>query len=569
MRGAWCRLGWLLIVALLVGCGPSTPSTNQAAQPPWFEDATNELGLDFVNDPGPEGSHFMPQSMGNGAALLDYDQDGRLDIYLLHGAGPGSKSKNRLYHQEPSGGFRDVSQGSGLDVAGFGSGVAVGDVNNDGRPDVFLSEYGGLRLFVNEGEGKFRDVTAASGLSSLLWGVSSSFLDFDRDGWLDLVVVNYVAYDSTRLCYARDGTRDFCTPTQFAGSVTKLYRNITDTASDPRFDDVTESSGLGDVPGPGLGVLCADFNGDDWDDIFVANDQQPNRLWINQQNGTFRDEAQLRGVAVNRLGSPEANMGTAWGDVDGDGLNDLFVTHLDTETHTLWKQHPRGLFMDRTADAGLVGIERSTGFGAVLADFDLDGDLDLAYVNGRVFKGDAVKAPGVSPFWSRYAQPNSLLQNDGRGRFTSIADSNPAFCQDANVARALCCGDLDNDGDLDLLVATTARSARLLRNHAPRAGHWLLVEAAQKSEVRGQKSEVRVAYGALVTVTAGERRWQRLVNPGSSYLSSHDPRAHFGLGAADKLDRIEVRWPDGANETFPGGAADRIVQLRRGEGSTP
>ncbi|MEX2138438.1 MAG: CRTAC1 family protein [Pirellulales bacterium] len=594
-------LRFALAGALLVGCSrtPAPSSPPAATNHPWFDDVTRDARLDFVHDPGPSGSYFMPQSMGSGAALFDFDQDGRLDIYLVQGAGFGSKARNRLYRQEEDGSFRDVSEDSGLDVAGFGTGVAIGDVNNDGLPDVFLSEYGRIRLLVNQGgksatadlpTARFADLSREAGLASLLWGTSASFLDFDRDGWLDLVVVNYVDYDPTRPCYGRSGERDFCSPTQFDGTLTRLYRNVTadndsqqrgtapprssgtsfgnstaeNDSQPPRFEDVTEASGLGAVQSPGLGVVCADFNHDGWDDIFVANDQQPNRLWINRHDGTFVDEALACGVALNGLGRAGASMGTAWGDIDADGLADLFVTKLDVETHTLWRQDPAGLFKDGTIDAGLARARRSTGFGTALGDFDLDGDLDLAYVNGRVF---APGAPGpannrLPAFWRPYAEPHALLENDGQGRFRSIAADNPDFCGTAEVGRSLCVGDIDNDGDLDMLVTTTAGPARLFRNVAARKGHWLLVRAMDPALQRD-------AYGAVVSVKAGERGWQRLVNPGTSYQCSHDARVHFGLGDVERIDEIRVRWPDGSSELFTGGDADRLVTLRKGEGAAP
>jgi hypothetical protein len=559
-------LAWPLLF-VIGGCN-STPQGAPATKPaaaPWFKEITREAGLgQFVDDPGPTGSYFMPQSMGAGAALFDFDQDERLDILLVQDAGPESKSHNRLFHQNRDGGFDDVSADSGLDVSGFGAGVAIGDVNNDGLPDVVITEYGALRLFVNRGEGKFAEVSREAGLESLLWGTSASFLDFDRDGWLDLVVVNYVAYDPTRPCYGPAGARDFCSPTQFNGTPTSLYRNTTGAADDgaPHFEDVTKKSGLNELLGPGLGVVCADFNDDAWDDIFIANDQEPNRLWINRHDGTFVDEALTRGVAINALGKAGASMGTAWGDVNGDQLTDLFVTKLDVETHTLWRQGPEGLFKDDTVDVGLATAPRSTGFGTALADFDLDGDLDLVYVNGRVLAREPANNDRLPAFWRPYAEPNALFENDGKGRFKLIADDNADLCGVPEVGRSLCAGDIDNDGDVDLLVTTTAGPARLYRNVAARKWHWLTVRAIDPQLKRD-------AYGAIVVCKAGTRVVERLINPGTSYQSSHDPRAHFGLGYAARFDEIRVRWPDGAWEIFPGGEADRPITLRKGEGAAP
>ncbi len=553
----------LLLLVLAAGCrggGPEPPAPVGAAGA-WFVEASARRGVDVVNDPGPAGSFFMPQSMGNGAALLDFDRDGRLDLYLTHGAGPASGATNRLLHQEPDGTFRDVSAGSGLDVAAFSSGVAVGDVTNDGLPDVVLTEYGGVRLFVNEGGGRFRDGGPSSGISGHDWGSSACLFDYDRDGWLDLAVVNYVAYDPSLPCHGRDGARDYCSPVQFPSVPARLWRN-TGAGPRPRFEDATAAAGLAGAGGAGLGVLAADVDGDGWDDLFVANDQQPNRLWINRRDGTFADEAVLRGVALTGLGTAAANMGVAWGDVDGDGLDDLFVTHLGTESHTLWRQDPRGSFLDGTAAAGILGAGRTTGFGTVLADFDLDGDLDLAWVAGRVQAGPPAPAGSVPEAWRRYAETNDLLENDGRGRFRSIAAANPALCATPNVARPLCAGDIDNDGDVDLLAGTTAGRVLLLENVAPRRGHWLSVRASLGVPDRD-------AIGAVVAVSAGGGRRQRLLQPGSSYLSSHDARVHFGLGAADAFEALEVRWPDGTLERFPGGPADREVQVVRGQGAPP
>jgi hypothetical protein len=531
---------------------------------PWFEEITERSGLHFIHDTGPTGRYLVPEQMGSGAALFDYDQDGRLDIYLVQNAGTNSRSPNRLFHQQPDGRFQDVSAGSGLDVAGSGMGVAVADVNNDGRPDVLLTEYGAVRLFVNQGAGRFADVTVAAGLENPRWATSAAFFDYDRDGWLDLVVANYLDYDPSLQCTDAKGAPEFCGPHGFPGLVTKLFHNLGATnATSPLFEDVTVSSGLAKATGPALGVLCVDFDGDHWPDIFLADDGRPNRLFINQRNGGFTEEGVVRGVAFNAMGQTAGNMGIAIGDVDGDGAFDLFVTHLAEEHHALWQQQARGFFQDRTGPSGLAQQGwRGTGFGAVFADFDLDGALDLAFVNGRVKRGQetAPLAPGVQSFWAPYAQRSQLFVGDGRGGFRDVARVNPAFCGRATVGRGLACGDLDNDGAVDLLVTSTGGPAQLFRNVAPRRGHWLVVRAIDPA--RGGRD----AYGAEITVRAGGRRWWRLANPGSSYLSSSDPRVHFGLGPADAVEGVEVLWPDGTEESFPGGAVDRFLILQKGTG---
>jgi hypothetical protein len=567
------------VLALACRRPQETAPSGPAADPPWFVDVTEERGLHFVHDPGPVGNYFMPEQVGSGAALFDSNNDGLLDIYLLQNGGPDGP-KNRLYRQRPDGTFEDVSKGSGLDIAGHSMGVAVGDVNNDGWPDVLVTQYDGVRLFLNNGDGTFTEATKEAGLSNPAWGTSAAFFDYDRDGWLDLVVVNYVDYDPTWPCKGPLGTRDYCAPKTFHGRVSRLFHNLGRTpppargrSPDPaeprkppavRFQDVTESSGLGRLPGPGLGVVCADFDGDGWPDVFVANDGARNCLWINQRNGTFKEEALQRGVAYNGMAQAQAGMGIALGDVDGDGLFDLFVTHLAEETHTLWKQQPRGLFRDQTAAAGLITTSwRGTGFGTLLADFDHDGALDLALVNGRVSARPAGVDPALGPFWTRYGDRNQLFRGDGRGRFQDISSHNDPFCGHYNVARGLVRGDIDRDGAQDLLVTTIGGPARLFRNVAPKRGHWLQVRAFDPARKRD-------ALGAEVRVRAGDRTWTAWLHSAESYLTSSEPVAHFGLGAADRLDAVEVFWPDGAPEeaweTFPGCAADQRIELRRGEG---
>jgi hypothetical protein len=543
---------------------PAGPAPGAA----WFEDVTERVGVDFVHDAGPVGDYFMPQQVGSGAALFDFDGDGLLDLFLLQNGGPNG-AKNRLYKQTADHRFVDVSAGSGLDFAGYNMGVAVGDVNNDGLPDVLVTQYGAVRLFLNQGDGKFKDVTEEAGLIDHAWATSAAFFDYDRDGRLDLVVVNYVDYDPTWPCYGSGGVRDYCAPKTFHGRVSRLFHNVSPVAGQGtdaripavRFEDVTESSGLGARPGPGLGVVCADFDGDGYPDIFIADDGAANQLWINQKNGTFKEEAVRRGVAYDGMGKTQAGMGIALGDVNGDGLFDLYVTHLTEEGNTLWRQGPRGLFHDDTATAGLTASTwRGTGFGALLADFDNDGALDLAIANGRV-SAHAPDDQSLGPFWSKYGDRNQLFAGDGRGRFRDVSGDNPALCGRFNVARGLAQGDFDGDGAQDLLLTTIAGPARLLRNVAPRRGHWLRVRTLDPALHRD-------ALGAEVRVRAGGQTRVAWIHAAESYLCSSEPVAAFGLGACDRVDSIEVLWPDGsrAAETFPGGPADRALVLRRGEG---
>jgi enediyne biosynthesis protein E4 len=318
--------------------------------------------------------------------------------------------------------------------------------------------------------------------------------------------------------------------------------------------------------GPALGLLCADFDGDHWPDIFIADDGKPNRLFINQRDGTFREDAGLRGLAFNAMGNTAGNMGVALNDVNADGMFDLFVTHLTHEQHALWVQGPRGFFQDKVGELGLTNPDlRGTGFGTVMADLNLDGAIDLAIVNGLVRRGHdpSPRVEGINPLLSPYAQPNQLFMGRAGGKFEDVSQANPAFCSRAAVGRGLAYGDIDNDGDIDLLATSTGGPAQLFRNTAPRQGHWLSLRLIDPA-LGG-----RDAYGAEVIIeAAGSRRWG-LVQPSTSYLVSNDPRVHFGLGLASTAESIRVIWPDGTVESFAGGAVDREMTIRRGAGRKP
>jgi enediyne biosynthesis protein E4 len=568
MRGA-AMVGYSLLLTvgfLLPGCRPSStkPHKDDAPSGPvWFRDDTAAVGLNFEQQAGPTGSYFMPQIMGSGGGLLlDYEHDDQFYLYLVQNAGPHSSVRNQFFRWR-DGHFEDVTAGSGLDIAGYGMGVAVGDFDNDGHPDIYVSQFGGGRLFHNRGNNTFEDVTKSAGVELPGWGTSCCFVDYDRDGWLDLVVVHYLDYDPMHHCGPPNGRRDYCHPSEFAGQAVRLFHNRGRDAHGHwrGFEDVTEKAGLSKRM-PGLGVVCADFTGDGWPDILAANDAQPNCLWVNRHNGTFAEEAVIHGVAYGAMGVPQSNMGVTLGDVFGDGRLDLFITHLTEETHTLWRQIATGVYDDRTVQSGLSATSwRGTGFGTILADFDLGGAPDIAVVNGRVSRtrGQRASAPGLATYWQDYAERNQLFMNDGHGHFTDISLANAAFCGTPAVSRGLLWADFAGNGRIDLISTSIAGPARFYRNVAPLRGHWLSVRAIDPRLHRD-------AYGAVVTIHAGGRHWVNLVNPGQSYLSSGDPRVHFGLGAADHVERIRIDWPDGLSETFPGTVADRSLRLERGKG---
>jgi enediyne biosynthesis protein E4 len=523
----------------------------------WFVDDTDAWGLDFRQSNGADGSLQLPEIMGGGVVLWDYDGDGDLDAFLVN-CGTGKDEVHRLYRQDEHGRFVDATAGSGLGVGGRGMGAAVGDIDNDGHPDLYVTAYGPDRLFRNRGDGTFEDITAQAGIDVPGWSASAAFFDYDRDGLLDLYVTQYVANDPLKKCTNRSGHRDYCSPDAFPPVSDVLLHN----EGGCRFRDVSAAAGLQTVAGAGLGVVCDDFNDDGWPDVYVANDGDPNQLWINLGDGTFRDDAVLLGAAVNADGAPEAGMGVLAADLDQDEDMDLFVTHLDTEKNTLYRNGEHGAgFVDATAVAGLARAStRYTGFGTVAFDVELDGDLDIFVVNGRVQR--AAQPPAgtrLEPPWDAYAEPDLLFLNDGSGRFTQVTEGVDALCAVPRISRGLAMGDVDRDGDVDLLVGNIEDRPRLFRNEAPRRGHWLEVRAVDPALKRD-------AIGARITLACGEKRAVRTIAASVSYLSCSEPVAHFGLGDAERVDSVTVRWPDGTRETMGGTPADRRIELVRGVG---
>ena len=558
-------------VMFLCACGdapeertttPGTNVTNPVAAIDLFSNITSQSGVQFIHATGT--NYFMPDQIGSGIAIFDFDQDGRLDLYFLQNVENTNSARNQLFQQQTNGTFKDVSASSGLEGSSRGMSAIAGDINNDGTPDLVTTAYGATRVFQNIGN-EFRDVTTSSGVDNPRWGVPASFLDFDRDGWLDLVVGNYVDYDPTQLCTDRQGRPEFCAPAAFPPTPTRLWRNVTkEKGAEPRFEDWTVRSGIHQHPGVALGIICADFTCDGWTDIFCSDDGRPNRLFVNQHNGTFSEEALRRGLAYNAMGSTAANMGVALGDLTGDALPDLFITHLTEEFHSFYQQDKPGLFNDIIGPSGMQQQGwRGTGFGTVAADFNHDGALDIALVNGLIRRSGLPQSPllpGVDSWWSRYAQrPQIFLQRNSK--FEDASLQNPTFCGQAAVGRSLAMGDLNNDGAPDLVVGNVGGPAQLDRNVAPNRGHWL------KLRLIAPEWGNRDAIGAEVRLRAGEKVWWNIAQPATSYCVSNDPTLHFGLGTFTKADHAEVLWPDGATETFEIGAVDRTIVLQKGSGT--
>ena len=554
-------LGSLGLAAALTGCrqapqaetaaGPGpVVETAAPAGPAWFEVVAPDDGLDYQYESGARGEFLYPESFGGGVGLCDVDGDGDLDLYFPQGgpiddSGTTREARNRLFLNRGNATFEDASDGSGADHGGYGMGVACGDVDNDGDVDLYVTNVGQNVLLRNRGDGTFEDATAEAGVGDAGWGVSTTLLDFDDDGWLDIFVVNYLHWSRQieRQCLAIDGQPDYCGPNHYRSPARDtLYRNL----GGGRFRDVSGAAGLGAAFGNGLGVVAADFDGDRRIDVYVANDQVANQLWINQGDGTFVDRALLAGAALSGAGRAEAGMGVATADLDDDGWFDLFLSHISAESNTLYANRD-GIFEDVTSAKRLAAPSFPfTGFGTGLADFDQDGRPDLFVTNGRVKRELPVLDPG-DPF----AEPDLLFRGLADGRFDEVRAYDAARL---GTGRGAGFGDLDGDGDLDVVVVNRDRPALQLRNIAAR-GHWLMVRVLDRNG--------RDAVGARVRVEAGGGRQIRLIQPGYSYLSANDPRAHFGLGEASRVDRIEVAYPGGPTARYGPFEADRVVVLPR------
>jgi enediyne biosynthesis protein E4 len=511
-----------------------------------FEDVRPGSGVDFVHVSGMTAQKLFPTANGSGVAVFDFDGDGKLDLYFASGnllpLASRPASANRLYRNLGGWKFEDATECSGLGFRGYCHGITVGDIDGDGDPDVFLSNYGGDALFRNNGDGTFSDISRSSGvLVAGTWSSSATFLDFDGDGDLDLYVSRYGDWQyprDDRFCGdAARGIRRYCSPKELTPVRHTLFRNN----GDATFTDVTDAAGLGRKDGHGFAALAADLDGNGTTDLFVANDQDPHFLFLNNGDGTFHDVTSESGAAYDAEGRTTSGMGVEAEDVDGDGRPELFVTNFQEEYNTLYRNLGPGTFLDATASFGLaVDSLPWMGWACVLGDFDNDGWPDIAVSNRHI--DDNADVHGQP---SAYAQPPEIYQNLGGKRFKLASRGAGAYFDSAHLGQGMASGDLDDDGDLDLVVSTKDGPPALLRNDTPaaRVNHWV------RFRLQGTRSN-RDAVGARVAVEAGGRTIHRLRKCGQSLMSSHDPRLLVGIGTASAVDRVTVRWPSGAVSTL-------------------
>ena len=604
--GLWTAAA--LAAGALSGCGggtddapPRAPEPEAPASPasftspPWFVDRAAETGFDFVHVTGHAGEFHQPEIMGPGAGLVDYDNDGDLDVYLVQGGRIGGDAGSppgvagapelggRLYRNDlevaADGSrtlrFTDVTEESGIDARAYGMGVAAGDFDNDGCVDLYLTHYGPNQLYRNDCDGTFTDVSRASGTDDPDWSVPASFVDVDRDGWLDLFVGNYLVYVPARrvTCASESGLPDYCPPERYRAASDRLYRN----RGDGTFADVTVDRGLAGAFGPALGVATADFDGDGWIDVFVANDQQENQLWLNRGGERFEDVGLMSGTALGASGALKADMGVDAGDFDNDGDEDLFMTDLTTQGSTFYVNDGSARFEEQSARAGIrVASLPYTGFGAGWFDYDNDGWLDLLAANGLVTQNlDALGPDNPFPL----QQPNQLLRNLGDGRFADVtAQAGPAFAL-SEVSRGAAFGDVDNDGDTDVVIANAEGPVRLLINEVGNDRSWLGLRLVgdppggpRGGGGGGGPGAVRDMPGARVEIARDgvPTLWRRARADGS-YASANDPRVLAGLGddAAPPPPLVRVTWPSGAVEEWSDLPLERYTTLVEGSGRSP
>jgi enediyne biosynthesis protein E4 len=578
-----------MMCPLLTACSDksTTPTTTvqSTAQPgsttplrsgEWFADRARESGLDFVHFNGMTGRFYFAEAIPPGVALLDYDFDGDLDLFVVQGQMLGKHAlkealhpphvplKSHLYRNDlevhvdgsRSLRFTDVTDASGIVVRGYAMGAATGDFDNNGCVDLYVTNLERSQLFRNNCDGTFTDVSTHSRTEDRGWSVSAAFVDYDRDGWLDLFVGNYVYYtvEGDKPCLHSIGSlRDYCPPAIYRPQPDHLYHNNRDGT----FTDVTAAAGMGREVGPALGVATADFNGDGWIDIYVANDGEPNQLWTNRHDGTFTNTALLAGAALGADGEAKASMGVDAGDFDQDGDEDLFVTELGSQGHDLFVNDGSGVFGEQAARAGIrLPSLPYTGFGTAWFDFDNDGWMDLLTVNGAVrHTADALTRRETFSLH----QPKQLFRNLANGHFADVTAQAGAILKQPDVSRGAAFGDIDNDGDTDVVVANDGGPLRLLINQIGSARHWVGIRVLGRT----RRDAVHARVG--IKLATGSTVWRRARADGS-YASANDPRVLVGLGDTATISKVRVEWPDGHAEEWTDVPVDRYTTLREGEG---
>jgi enediyne biosynthesis protein E4 len=531
-----------------------------------FQDMTKAAGIQFHHERAASEQKLYTETMGAGVAWIDYNQDGFLDAFFVNSGftpffHPAKAPQPALYRNNGDGTFTDVTEQAGIRTDGtFYFGVAVGDFDNDGFPDIYMTGYRHSILYHNNGNGTFTDVTAKAGVGDDgAWATAAGWFDYDRDGKLDLLVTNYVQFDEDHPVSCgenKPGYRAYCHPDSFPGTSPRLYHNN----GDGTFTDRTKEAGLLNKDGKSLAVVLVDLNNDGWPDIFIANDTQRNFLYLNNRDGTFRDVSYTSGAGFSEDGKPEAGMSADAADVRNNGLYDLYVSHLDFEWNRFYRNNGDGTFTDATISAGFGQTNyRNSSFGARFFDFDNDGWRDLVVTNGHILDNIALYHPGVT-----YAEERKLYRNQGNGKFADVTSSQDAAFRAPRVGRGLAVGDYDNDGWLDLLVSNNGEDAQLFRNAggsepAAQKNHWLGVRLI------GTKSN-RDAIGAAIKVTTGDLVSYDQAKGGMSYCSAQDPRIHFGLGAHAKVDALEITWPSGTHEVIKNVPADQYVTIEEGKG---
>ena len=546
LTGAACGIAAVVVFA----------ATSSPPAPVHFTDVTQPAGINFKHNSGRQGKKYLPETLGAGAAFIDYDNDGWPDILLINGKDwtpRGRHTTSALYHNNHNGTFTDATKGSGLDVEMYGMGVAVGDYDNDGRDDIYITALDGDHLFHNEGNGKFRDVTRAAGISNTSFGTSAAWLDYDRDGKLDLFVANYVQWTTRQdiWCSLDGATKSYCTPESYKGTASRLYHNL----GGGRFEEVAAKAGVGDPDSKSLGVAVLDFNDDGWPDIFVANDTQPNKLYRNNRNGTFTEVGMAAGVAFGEDGVARGAMGADSADYDRCGRPHLLVGNFSNQMLGLYHNEGNGLFVDE-APSSTVGRASllSLAFGVFFFDYDLDGLLDIFAANGHIEEEIGRVQPKV-----QYRQAPLLFRNTGNGKFSNVTANMGAGFNRPMVARGAAYADFDRDGDLDLLITTNDGPAYLYRNDGGNRNHWLTIRTV------GSKSN-RDGIGAKVTIESKSGRQWRTVHSGSSYCSQSDLALTFGLGADSSVTSIEIDWPGGTKQKLGGLPANQFLTIDENRG---